>query len=160
MRPLAAFALALSFAACQHHNPSPDGGQDLSTAVDDMTALGGGVDFEGVTFPDLAVQEDLAMKLACGEPDEQCCYSPAKGLYCDAATATCNAFGVCVACGLYPLNCCPGGTCLDNQACLPVGSNDYCYPCGQTGEPCCFDGAPCRDGSSCIIPDGFSPVCG
>jgi hypothetical protein len=110
---------------------------------------------------DLATPVDQAVKLACGEPQMQCCISDGGKPWCNPTTGTCNQFGVCVACGIYPMACCPNGTCRDNQTCLSdPGVGTFCYPCGHDGQPCCFTGVACLEaGTSCIMPDGSVPIC-
>jgi hypothetical protein len=145
MRWLIVCALVVGVAACDD-DTAPS--QDLAVAVDLAIA------------DDLAAADDAAVDLGhlpCGEPLMRCCDT---GAPCDPATAVCNPFGVCVSCGLYPLDCCPGGICQAQQTCLTDSTQSFCYPCGHAGQPCCFVGPGCVEaGTQCVEPDGGSPTC-
>src|SRR4051812_43902485 len=85
------------------------GNADLSAGADDLAAA------EDLSAADLATRD---LPAACGEPQMPCCGGGVGGT-CNATTSTCNAFGVCVACGTYPMACCPGNLCRADQTCLP-----------------------------------------
>jgi hypothetical protein len=151
--------LGVLLSGCGSHPAAHDQSlppSDLSAAVADLAT----VDLATVDLGPLA-PVDLAMKLACGEPEMQCCLGDNGKLWCNPATGTCNPFGVCVACGSYPSACCPGNSCRPDQTCLDdPGVGTFCYPCGHDGQGCCFSGPACLTaGSSCVMPDGGVPIC-
>lgn len=119
-------------------------------------------------MPDLA-QADLSAAVIdmqpppCGDPGQACCLDGNGVASCNpssTATAVCSG-GVCVTCGVYPMGCCPGGTCADQQTCItdPVAGT-FCYPCGHDGQQCCYVGDECvEQGTSCVMPDGGEARC-
>ena len=149
MRWLVVLSVVAVAAGC---DDDMSGARDLAS-VDDLAA----------PADDLAVPDDLAagpdMHGPCGEPQMQCCGGI--GGTCNAATSVCNAFGVCIACGIYPMACCPGGTCQGNQTCVPdPTAGMFCLPCGHAGQPCCYVGPACVEaGTTCGAPDGGNPTC-
>jgi hypothetical protein len=151
MRWLAVVSV-LVFAACDDDSTAP-AANDLSVAATNDLAAGG----DDLGEADMTVR-DLAA--ACGEPQMPCCGGGIGGT-CNATTSTCNAFGVCVPCGTYPMACCPGNLCRANQTCLPDPmTGPYCSPCGHSGQPCCYVGPQCVEpGTSCDTPDGGAPIC-
>lgn len=129
---------------------------------DDDTTAAPPADQSVAGASDMAAEVDASVDLAalpCGEPFMRCCDGQTPS--CNPATATCNAYGVCVSCGLYPLACCPGDSCQADQTCLSdPSSGSFCYPCGHQGQPCCFEGPACvQPGTSCIMPDASTPIC-
>ncbi|MDB4971171.1 MAG: hypothetical protein JWN44_6860 [Myxococcales bacterium] len=144
---------ALACAGCDDDTTSP--ARDLAVAAD-----------LAVIAEDLASPADLAVVIAgpdiavaCGEPQMQCCGS--FGGTCNPLTSVCNAFGVCVACGVYPLACCPGSQCSVDQTCIAdPNAGSFCLPCGHSGQPCCYLGPACvQPGTSCDVPDGGGGTC-
>jgi hypothetical protein len=132
----------------------------LAGCDDDTTAAA--ADQSVASASDLGVADDASVDLAtlpCGEPFMRCC--DGKTPACNPATSTCNMYGVCVSCGLYPLACCPGNSCQSDQTCLSdPTSGSFCYPCGHQGQPCCFEGPACvQPGTSCVMPDASTPIC-